>query len=92
MSKLYISNLCSDIKNQKKFLNIVSKFEDINGLDIAPKKVKIRFKNYPKKYPQTEPLRRCPDISRLVKEFKFKQFTKIEDSIMNFYKWSQRYY
>ena len=36
MSKLYISNLCSDIKNQKKFLNIVSKFQDINGLDIAP--------------------------------------------------------
>jgi UDP-glucuronate decarboxylase len=59
---------------------------------LIPKKVKIRFKNYPKKYPQTEPLRRCPDISRLVKEFKFKQFTKIEDSIMNFYKWSQRYY
>jgi UDP-glucuronate decarboxylase len=59
---------------------------------LVPKKVKIRFKNYPKKYPQTEPLRRCPVISRLVKEFKFKQFTKIEDSIMNFYKWSQRYY
>ena len=59
---------------------------------LVPKKVKIRFKNYPKKYPQTEPLRRCPDIGRLVKEFKFKEFTKIEDSIMNFYKWSQRYY
>ena len=36
MSKLYISNLCSDINNQKKFLNIVSKFQDIKGLDIAP--------------------------------------------------------
>ena len=36
MSKLYISNLCSDIKNQKKFLNTVSKFQHISGLDIAP--------------------------------------------------------
>ena len=59
---------------------------------LVPKKIKIRFKSYPIKYPQTEPLRRCPDISRLIKEFKFKKFTKIEDSIINFYKWSQRYY
>jgi hypothetical protein len=37
---------------------------------LVPKKIKIRFKKYPKKYPQTEPIRRCPDISRIIKEFK----------------------
>ena len=45
MSRLYISNLCSDIKNQKKFLNIVSKFQDINGLDIAPLNVSKDWEN-----------------------------------------------
>ena len=55
-------------------------------------KAKPERLSYPKKYPQTEPLRRCPNISRLIKEFKFKKFTKIEDSIINFYKWSQIYY
>ena len=36
MSNLHISNLCSDSINFKKFLNIVSKFKNIKGLDIAP--------------------------------------------------------
>jgi len=36
MSFLYISNLCSDIKNFKYFLNTISKFKKINGIDIAP--------------------------------------------------------
>ena len=36
MTNLFISNLCSDIKNFKNFLNIISKFEKVKGLDIAP--------------------------------------------------------
>ena len=36
MNNLYISNLCPDNINSKKFLNIVSKFKNIKGLDIAP--------------------------------------------------------
>lgn len=36
MNNLYISNLCSDNTNSKKFLNLVSKFKNIKGFDVAP--------------------------------------------------------
>ncbi len=35
MSNLYISNLCSDNINSRKFLNLVSKVKNIKGLDVA---------------------------------------------------------
>ena len=45
MSNLYISNLCSDNINSKNFLNIVSKFRNIKGLDIAPLNISKDWKN-----------------------------------------------
>ena len=37
--------------------------------------IKIKNVNYPKSYPSDEPLRRKPDISKIIKEFKY--FPKI---------------
>ena len=47
---------------------------------------------YPKNYPQVEPQRRRPDITKLAKEFKFKNKVSIQDAIRRFYYWTSRYY
>ena len=56
------------------------------------KKVKSINIEYPNNYPQVEPQRRCPNITRLKKEFDFKNKVSIIESIKRFYHWSSRYY
>ena len=56
------------------------------------KKVKSKNVNYPKNYPQVEPQRRCPDISKIKKELKFKNRVSLSESIKRFYYWSSKYY
>lgn len=53
-----------------------------NALQI--KKIKIINKPYPKTYPSNEPLRRCPDISKLKKEFNYKPKIDIQKGIQMF--------
>jgi UDP-glucuronate decarboxylase len=48
--------------------------------------------DYPKNYPQVEPLRRCPDISKIKKELNFKIRVSIDESIKRFYNWSKLHY
>ena len=48
--------------------------------------------SYPKNYPQVEPQRRCPDISKLIKEFNYKNKVSINDAIIRFHYWTSRYY
>ncbi len=48
------------------------------------KKIKIMNKSYPKSYPSNEPLRRCPDISKLKKEFNYKPKIDIQKGIQMF--------
>ena len=57
-----------------------------------PKKIKSINIDYPKNYPQVEPLRRCPDISKIKNEFGFKNKVTLEDSIRRFFNWSKKYY
>ena len=56
------------------------------------KKVKSINIEYPNNYPQVEPQRRCPNITRLKKEFDFKNKVSMIESIKRFYRWSSRYY
>jgi len=56
------------------------------------RKIKSVNISYPKNYPQVEPQRRCPDISKLVKEFKLKNKVDIKDAIKRYYYWTSRYY
>ena len=53
----------------------------------VPKKVNSININYPS-YPQVEPQRRCPDISKLNRTW-FKNRVSINDSIRRFYNWSK---
>ena len=56
------------------------------------KKVKSININYPKNYPQVEPQRRCPDITKIKRELNFKNRVSLIESIKRFYSWSSKYY
>ena len=53
-------------------------------------KIKIINKSYPKTYPSNEPLRRCPDISKLKKEFNYKPTIDIEKGIQMFSSYAKK--
>ena len=48
------------------------------------RKVAYKNINYPKEYPQIEPLRRCPDISKIRKELNFKNKVSLMSSVKRF--------
>ena len=56
------------------------------------KKIKSINIEYPNNYPQVEPQRRCPDITKLKKDLNFKNKVSITESIKRFYHWSSKYY
>lgn len=70
----------------KKFVyNVGNSSEEISAYNIASKVVK-NFKNkkikivkvkYPKNYPSDEPRRRCPNMKKFIKEFKYKPKVKL---------------
>ena len=55
-------------KNEISALNLAKKIKKI----INNNTIKIKRIPYPKSYPSNEPLRRCPDIQNLKKEFNYK--------------------
>lgn len=78
--------------------NIGNSSEEISALDLA-KKVKkiitnktILIKNipYPNSYPSIEPRRRCPDISKLKNEFKYKPTININLGLKYFYEYASK--
>ena len=82
----------------KKFIyNIGNNKEELSAQDLA-KKIKkilndksIEIKNidYPKLYPSDEPLRRCPNISKLKQEFNYKPSVNIDLGLKLFSKYAQ---
>jgi UDP-glucuronate decarboxylase len=85
----------------KKFVyNIGNPLEEINALKLA-KKVKkiindksIIIKNikYPKSYPSDEPMRRCPNINNLRKEFNFKPSINLDLGLKLFYCYAKEFF
>ena len=84
--KKFVYNIGNDKPeiNMKKLYKLIKKN--------VPKKVNSININYPKNYPQVEPQRRCPDISKIKTELGFKNRVSINDSIRRFYNWSKTYY
>ncbi len=79
-----------NIGNDKPEINMSQLYNHIKKN--VPKKVTYININYPKNYPQVEPQRRCPDITKLKKEFNFKNKVKLKDSIIRFHNWSKIHY
>ena len=87
------------IKGKKFVYNIGNDKPEINMTKLyklikknLPKKINFININYPKNYPQVEPQRRCPDISKIKSELGFKSKVSIDESIKRFYTWSKIYY
>lgn len=47
---------------------------------------------YPDSYPADEPLRRCPDITKIQKELDYSPEVGIEQGLENFFTWARSYY
>ena len=52
---------------------------------IGDNSIKINKVSYPNDYPSNEPRRRCPDTSKIEKEFKYKPKVKLEKGIKYFF-------
>ena len=83
-------NFVYNIGNNKPELNM-NKLHEIMQIALK-KKIKSTNISYPKNYPQIEPQRRCPDISKLLKEFNFRSKVNIKEAIVRFYYWTSKYY
>ena len=83
-------NFVYNIGNNKPEVNMI-KLHKLMEISLK-KKIKAINISYPKNYPQVEPQRRCPDIQKLIREFRFKNKVKIVDAIKRFHNWTSRYY
>ena len=83
-------NFVYNIGNNKPELNMNTLHKIMEGS--LKKKIKAINISYPKNYPQVEPQRRCPDISKLIKEFNYKNKVSINDAIIRFHYWTSRHY
>ena len=83
-------NFVYNIGNNKPEINM-NKLHKVMQSSLK-KKIKAVNISYPKNYPQVEPQRRCPDISKLKNEFNYKNKVDINDAIRRFYYWTCRYY
>jgi UDP-glucuronate decarboxylase len=55
-------------------------------------KPKLRHIEYPTSYPADEPLRRCPDISKIKEKLNYTPKVDIDEGLKRFFKWSDDYY
>ena len=83
-------NFVYNIGNNKPELNMIKLHKLIETS--LKRKIKAINISYPKNYPQVEPQRRCPDIKKLMGEFRFKNKVKMDDAIRRFHNWTSRYY
>lgn len=54
--------------------------------------VEIETVPYPLSYPEDEPNRRCPDISRAIRTLEYKPSVTLDDGISRFFNWSRKNY
>ena len=99
----YIDDAINMIKNicleGKHFVYNVGKMdEEISAKILAEKvlktvpnsKSKLIQIDYPNEYPKDEPLRRCPNIDKYLKEFKQKPSVGIDKGLQNFYQYAKK--
>jgi UDP-glucuronate decarboxylase len=91
-----IKNVCYSGKNF--VYNIGKTDEEISALKLAKKilrnipetKSKITQIEYPDNYPSDEPMRRCPDISTYLEEFKQEPSINLDEGLHRFYLYAKK--
>ncbi len=61
-------------------------------LAISGRKVNAKLSDYPETYPEDEPNRRCPDISRIKKNLNFSPQVSLETGLSRFLTWTLENY
>ena len=67
--------------------DLVTKIGQIIGI-----KPKLRHVDYPASYPADEPMRRCPDVSKIQEELSYAPKIDLDEGLKRFFKWSEEYY
>ena len=67
--------------------DLVTTIGEIIGLE-----PKLRHVDYPASYPADEPLRRCPDISKIQEKLNYAPKIDLDEGLKRFFKWSKEYY
>lgn len=60
--------------------------------EVIGDKVKVELSAYPSTYPEDEPNRRCPDISKIQTVLNFTPVVGLEDGLSRFFGWSKANY
>ena len=67
--------------------DLASKVQALLGNNIQIENIK-----YPATYPEDEPNRRCPDITRITTELNFQPRVSLEEGLKRFFDWSSQNY
>ncbi len=80
--------------NNGEVYNIGNDDEEINMKSLAellakiiPDKVEINLVNYPENYPQDEPQRRCPDLTKARTQLNYKPTISLKNGLSRSYRW-----
>ncbi len=76
-----------NIGNNKPEVSVKEIFNILNK--IHNKKIQAKLINHPKSYPDDEPQRRCPDISKAKKDLKYKTKVDLEIGLKKFLEWAK---
>ncbi len=60
--------------------------------EVSLKNVQYKITEYPSTYPEDEPNRRLPDISKALKDLSFKPQISLREGLKRFLNWSELYY
>jgi len=84
-------------KGTRFVYNVGNSTEEISANKLAIKikrllksKVKIKKMKYPKKYPEDEPRRRCPDLKNIYSEFNYKPKVSLSEGIRYTYEFFKK--
>ena len=79
-----------NVGNPKPELSIIELSDLIRG--VLNVDIKVDIVKYPATYPEDEPNRRCPDISKIAKELNFEPKVNIEEGLRRFFTWAESNY
>ena len=60
---------------------------DMIASDVFDDKIEVKLIQYPGNYPQDEPRRRCPDLTKIKKNLNYEQTVDLKTGLKRFYKW-----
>ena len=79
-----------NIGNHKPEISMLDLVKTIEN--IRPEEIKYKKIDYPDSYPEDEPTRRMPDLSKANKDLDFSPQVNLEEGLKRFFDWSEKNY